>query len=206
MHIVLTILGVSMLIVLHEAGHYWVARAFDMRVLRFSLGFGPPLVSHQRGETLYQIAALPFGGFVQVDGMGLREDDVVDDERNYRNKPAWQRAAVVFAGPLVNWLLAAALVTGLGMTAGVGVPDESATIGIVGADTPAEEAGLRVDDRIVAVDGNAVESWIELVAEIQARPEKEMTLTVKRDDETLNLTATPRKGATGGILGIGPAS
>ncbi len=206
MHIVLTILGLSALIVIHELGHFWVAKAFDMRVLRFSLGFGPPVFSHKRGETIWQVAALPLGGFVQVDGMGLREDDVVDDERNYRNKPAWQRAAVVFAGPLINWLLAAALVAALGMTAGLQVTVDSPTIGFVAEDSPAAAAGLEVGDEVTAVDGRAVSTREAFAEEILAHPETPMALTVQRGDEQVELVATPEAAAQGGVLGIGWAT
>lgn len=206
MHIVLTIAGLSALIVIHELGHFWMARLFDMRVLRFSLGFGPPLFSHRRGETVWQVAALPLGGFVQVDGMGLRDDDVVDDERNYRNKPAWQRAVVVFAGPLINWLLAAALVAGLGMTAGLQVTVDSPTIGFVAEDSPAAAAGLEAGDEVVAVDGVPMRSREAFADEILARPDTPMTLTVKRGDNELELVARPRAAAQGGVLGIGWAT
>ncbi|MEL6543696.1 MAG: M50 family metallopeptidase [Myxococcota bacterium] len=203
MHVVWSILGLSALIVIHELGHFWVARLFDMRVLRFSLGFGPPLLSIQRGETQWQIAALPLGGFVQVDGMGLREDDVVSDERNYRNKPAWQRAAVVFAGPLINWLLAAGLVAALGVTAGVQRTVDTATIGLVAEDSPAAAAGLEVGDRVLSVDGRSVADRVAFEQEILSHAEQEMTLVVDRNGQELTLTATPKRAAQGGVLGIG---
>ncbi|MEO1170898.1 MAG: M50 family metallopeptidase [Myxococcota bacterium] len=191
----------SVLIILHELGHYWAARAFDIRVLRFSIGFGPTLLSHTRGETQWQIALLPFGGFVQVDGLGLREDDVVNDERNYRNKAAWQRAIFVFAGPLVNWLLAAAFIAGLGMTAGIMQPLSSATIGVVGDDTPAARAGLLIGDEIVRVDGELIAGWEGLVSAIGEHRDRDMTLTVKRGPETLEIVARPQDGR----LGVGVA-
>lgn len=201
MSIVLAILGLSVLIILHELGHYWAARAFDMRVLRFSVGFGPALLSHTRGETQWQIALLPFGGFVQVDGIGLREDDVVNDDRNYRNKAAWQRAIFVFAGPLVNWLLAAAFIAGLGMTAGVMQPLESATLGAIGEDTPAAKAGLQIGDKVVSVDGTAIQGWEDLVSQIQSHRDQNMTLTVLRGEQTFEVVVQP----TGGRLGVGVA-
>lgn len=201
----LTILGVSLLIVLHEYGHYGVARAFNMRVLRFSVGFGPVLFQRKRGETTWQIAAFPFGGFVQVDGMGMRDDDVVDDERNYRNKPTWQRSLVVLAGPAVNWLLAAAFVASLGMTAGIASPDGSATVGVISPESPAASAGFEAGDQVIAADDAPIGDWNELVAAIQKAPEQEVRFTVMRDSKTIELIATPKLGESGvGLLGVGP--
>ncbi|MEM6273775.1 MAG: RIP metalloprotease RseP [Myxococcota bacterium] len=204
MHVALTIFGIALLVFLHELGHYLAAKAFNMRVLRFSLGFGPALFTHRRGETDWQVGALPLGGAVQVDGMGMREDDVVDDERNYRNRPAWQRAIVVAAGPATNWLLAALFVAALGVTAGVSRPDGTATIGYIAEDSPASEAGFLEGDRIVAVDGENIQTWDDLVAAIQSRPDQSSEFDVVRDGESLRLNATPKAGAQGGLLGIGP--
>src|SRR5688572_7197965 len=120
MPILITIVSFSALIVLHELGHYGVARLFGMRVVRFSLGFGPALLRWRRGETEWQLAAIPMGGFVQIDGMGLRADDAgPEDERAFRNKPVWQRILVLFAGPGMNWVLGAFFVFFAAATVGI---------------------------------------------------------------------------------------
>ena len=97
----LTIAGISFVIVLHELGHYLVARACRMRVLRFSLGFGPRLWERRFGETRWQVAALPIGGFVQIQGMGPADPDgPPEDARSFRNRPRWQRSASDRAVPI----------------------------------------------------------------------------------------------------------
>jgi regulator of sigma E protease len=116
MTIAVTIVGISLLIVLHELGHYAVARLCGMRVLRFSVGFGPTLWSRQFGDTIWQLALVPLGGFVHIHGMGA-DEPVGNDGQSYREKPLWARAFVIFAGPLSNWLTAAVCLALLAGTA-----------------------------------------------------------------------------------------
>src|SRR5262249_42432879 len=98
--IALAILALGVLIIVHEGGHFLVARLSGMRVDRFSIGFGPKLFSFKRGETVYQIAAIPLGGFVQIAGLNPGDDGMTaDDPRAYPNRPVWQRLATIFAGP-----------------------------------------------------------------------------------------------------------
>src|SRR6478672_7914453 len=97
---VLAIVALGILIIVHEGGHFLIARASGMRVDRFSIGFGPQLLSIKRGETIYQVAAIPLGGFVQIAGLNPGEENIeADDPRAYPNRPAWQRLATIFAGP-----------------------------------------------------------------------------------------------------------
>lgn len=196
----LAIVGLSLLIILHELGHYWAARVFGIRVLRFSVGFGPTLISHTWKETEWQLAMLPFGGFVQVDGMDPDDDDPGEDPSKYRNKPAWQRAIFVLAGPAMNWFLAVALVAGLGLTTGILTPSTAPAIGLVANDSPAEKAGLTTGDEIIRVDGEPVLNWSELVTQIVAHKDREMPLVVRRNEELIRITAIPLNGR----LGIGP--
>jgi regulator of sigma E protease len=114
------ILAIGLLIVVHEAGHYFVARRCGMRVDRFSIGFGPPILKWRRGETDFTLGPIPFGGFVQIHGMTLAEEVGADDQRSYPNRPAWQRFATIFAGPATNYLFA--IVLGIGLFAATGVP------------------------------------------------------------------------------------
>src|SRR5262245_56274075 len=106
--IVLAILALGILIIVHEGGHFFIARLSGMRVDRFSIGFGPVLVSFKRGETTYQIAAIPLGGFVQIAGLNPGEEGLApDDPRAYPNRPLYQRVATIAAGPLTNYVFAA---------------------------------------------------------------------------------------------------
>lgn len=146
------ILGLGLLIVVHEAGHFVVARLCGMRVERFSIGFGPGILRwRSKGGTLFQLAPIPFGGFVEIKGMAIHEDVDPDDKAAYPNRPVWQRIATIFAGPGTNYLFAVVLAFVLFNCAGV----NKRTV-YYGVDAP--EAGfdavgkLQRGDRILAVD------------------------------------------------------
>lgn len=206
MSILLTILGLSLLIVLHELGHFGVARLCGMRVLRFSVGFGPVLLSTTLGETRWQIAAIPLGGFVQIDGMGVvDEPDSTPDPRSFRARPMWQRLLVIFAGPAANWLLAAALIAIASFTVGFDRLNENSTvIGQVLETGPAAKAGLTPGDRIIAVDGASVTSWPELVRAIETHPETPVMFRIQRGETLVESQVTPERSGTVGKIGVGP--
>lgn len=205
MAIVTTILGISLLIILHELGHYLVARWCGMRPLTFSIGFGPTLLKRQVGETSWQIAAVPLGGYVHIDGMGPKDTDVFpDDERSFRNKPSWQRAAVVFAGPLMNWLLAAFFIMSLAATVGFAKADESrAVLGELVEGGAAEKAGLAKGDLVVSIAGKPLADWASFVAEVREHPNEPVPFELERAGARMTITVTPEASASGGIGVIG---
>jgi regulator of sigma E protease len=195
MPVIAGILGVSLLIILHELGHYLVARACGMRVLRFSVGFGPALLQRQFGETTWQLALVPLGGFVQIDGMGPAfEGDEPPDERTFRQKPVWQRVLVIFAGPAINWLFAAfafvmiAAVFGLARE-GPGLP----VIGEVIEGKPAAKAGLQEHDRVLSIDGVAINNWQDLVLQVEKNPERSIPFEIERDGLRQRIDVTPER-------------
>lgn len=148
---VLAFVGFSLLIVLHELGHFLAAKAVGMRAERFMLFFGKPLVSVRRGETEYGIGSIPLGGYVKITGMDPREE--LDPEvapRAYLNQPVWKRIVVIAAGPVVNVVVAFVILVGLFTINGIDTVEP--TIGAVQSGTPA--AGqLRPGERILSVDG-----------------------------------------------------
>jgi regulator of sigma E protease len=195
MTIVVTIIGISLLIVLHELGHYGVARACGMRVLRFSLGFGPTLFSRQVGDTVWQVAAIPLGGYVHIHGMGP-EEPVGTDGKSFRDKPVWQRALVIFAGPLANWLIAALCLSLIAVS--IGIPAHDGTqpvLGEVVEGGPAADAGLRRGDQVVSVDGTPTPMGQDIIAIVRKSPAKPVAFTVIRDGTTLTITVTPELNA-----------
>src|SRR5205807_5203268 len=144
----LVLIGVMILI--HELGHFWAARYFDVRVDVFSFGFGPRLFGFRRGETDYRFSAILFGGYVKM--MGEQPgDENSDDPRGFLAKPKWQRLIIAFAGPFMNIVLAVGLLTGLFMVKyqKLAEPDQRGVIGHVTKDSAAARAGLQEGDRII---------------------------------------------------------
>ncbi|BDG08300.1 RIP metalloprotease RseP [Anaeromyxobacter paludicola] len=199
------VLAFSFLIVIHEAGHFAVARACGMRVERFSVGYGPVVWSTRRGETEYAISILPFGGYVKIAGMAPDEEIAPGDPAAYSNQPAWRRFLVILTGPAMNYVGAVLLAWAMIATTGIREPDPAPAVGEVVAGSAAERAGLREGDRIVAVDGAPVGSWAALVSAVQARPSRPVRLDVERGGAPLALTAVPDAIGGRGRLGLGPS-
>jgi len=201
-------LGLSALIILHEAGHMWVAVKLGMRVERFSVGFGPVLWSARRGDTEYAVSALPLGGYVRITGMAPGEDIDPADKTAYCNQPAWRRVLVLAAGPGANYLVAVVLAAALLGTIGLPSPDGSSRLGELTEGMPAAKAGLRAGDRVVAVGQQPVATWDELVRSLQKSPGREIALTVERGEgaaaERLTLPITPEDQGGVGKVGARP--
>jgi membrane-associated protease RseP (regulator of RpoE activity) len=215
-------------IMLHEAGHFVTAKKFHMKVTQFFVGFGQTLWSRTKGETEYGVKALPFGGFVKITGMTALEDvDPGDEPRSFRRQPGWQRAIVLAAGSFMHFALAFFLLIVLALGVGLAT-DNSTKIGVVSpcvpatltafdngscqhntSVSPARAAGIRNNDKIVAIGGRQVRNWTQLGAAIRAQPEgKPVAITVLRAGRRLVLHAVPVgvPGRTGSYLGIGNAA
>lgn len=208
--IVAAVLAVSLLIVVHEAGHYLAARRFGMRVERFSIGFGPVIFSFRRGDTEFAVSALPLGGYVKISGMAPGEAGDTADRGLFANQAAWRRFIVILAGPAMNYLTAILVAWGLLATLGLRTPDPSARIGAPVPGMPAEAAGLRSGDLIAAVAGKPVGSWLELVTELQRHPGESIVLDVVRGEgsaaERLALRITPKDDGGVGRVGVPQAT
>jgi membrane-associated protease RseP (regulator of RpoE activity) len=225
---VIFIVALLVSVMLHETGHFVLAKRFGMKVTRYFVGFGPTLWSTQRGETEYGVKALPLGGFVKIVGMHSLDDpeDPADEPRSFRRAPASQRIAVLCAGSFMHFLLAFLLVFGLAL--GVGIENDSTTqLGPISTcvpsnasalsngtctasdhASPASQARLRAGDAVVAFNGQPVSSWTELGSAIRdAPPGSPATITVRRDGKllTLHTTLASVTGRSGAFLGIEPA-
>ena len=188
------LLAIGVLVSVHELGHYWVARACGVHVLRFSIGFGRPLWRREsRSGTEWVVAALPFGGYVKM--LDCREFEVPEKYHRYEftHRPLAQRAAIVAAGPAVNLLLAAALYALVSM---LGEPGLRPLVGDVAPDTPAAAAGLEPGDEILAVDGAPVAAWQDIVLPLLSRglEEGRLELTVRGADGGLREAALDAAG------------
>jgi regulator of sigma E protease len=206
--VVAAILAVSLLIIVHEAGHYLAAKRFGMRVERFSVGFGPVLLSFRRGETEFAISALPLGGYVRIAGMAPGEAGDAADRGLFSNHAAWRRFLVILAGPAMNYLAAILVAWFLLATLGLHAPDPSSRLGVIVPGSPAERAGLQPGDRVVVVAERPVDSFAALVEEVQRHPGEEIPVEVARGDdrgERLTLRLTPRDEGGVGKIGVGQA-
>ena len=193
----------GILIFFHELGHFAVAKFVGIKVHEFSLGFGPKLLTLPRGDTSYNLRALPLGGFVRMAGMDPNEKDEDDDGRGFNRKTIGQRIAVIFAGPLMNFLLAILLFSTIFIFQGI--PVATTVISEVIPDFPAAESGIMAGDKILAVDGQTVNSWEDLSGMISQKPEEEIEVTVLRDGvEKQFRLFTARDENNTGKLGIYP--
>jgi regulator of sigma E protease len=196
--IIVAILALGLLIIVHEGGHFLVARLSGMRVDRFSIGFGPQLASFKRGETTYQIAAIPLGGFVQIAGLNPGEEGIsTDDPRAYPNRPAWKRFATIFAGPGTNYVFAALLMAVVYVIFGVPQPGKLPLVGGLRDGKPAAAAGLQLGDEMVSIDGKKLGSYEEVAPLINAAQGKAVKIEVLRDGQSKSLDVKPEKDTDG---------
>ena len=200
----LVLIGVMILI--HELGHYWAARFFDVKVEAFSFGFGPRLFGFKRGETDFRFSAILFGGYVRMAGEQAGEE-ATSDPRSLLAKPRWQRVIIAFAGPAINVVLAVVLLTGLFMVEFPKVPTpHSPIVGYVAANGPAAQAGIREGDQVVQVDNSTDPTWEDVALREMGSVRKPMEVWVRRNGQRLHFTVTPRfdekEGA--GNAGWGP--
>ncbi len=211
-YVILMLIGFSVVIFVHELGHFAVAKWVGVRVERFAIGFGRELFGFTHGETRYSFNILPLGGYVKMLG---QEDFVVDksgewavkaDPRSFTHKPVGHRAAIVSAGVIMNVLFAAMLFM-LVFMVGKDVVDN--VIGQVLPGTPADAAGLRSGDRVVTIDGQDIDEFIDLkMAVVLADPGEPLDFTIERDGKVQTLQVTPKFDKNENVqqVGIGNAS
>ncbi len=198
--IVAAIIGLGLLIVFHEFGHFLLAKLSGVGVLTFSVGFGPKLWVKKRGETEYALSAFPLGGYVKMVGENPDEEvKAVDIERSFAHKSLLKRTAIVVAGPGFNLLLAVFLF--MLVFTFYGVPVMSTMISDVSSGSPAEKAGIVKGDRIVAIDGKTVNEWGELSATIKASQGKPLNVEISRGKDVLSLTVTPNRTEGRNVFG-----
>ncbi len=166
----------GLLVFIHELGHFLVAKFMGVRVERFSIGFGPKIFGVQKGDTEYMICALPLGGYVKLGGDEMG-GELKNERWEFLSRKPWERILIVLAGPLMNLVLAFVILAGISM---VGIPVFTSKIGEIKKGMPAETAGLKPNDTIVAIDGKETKRWDDLVGVIYASPGKTLELTVQK--------------------------
>ena len=199
--ILVAIVGLSLLIVVHEGGHFLVARLCGMRVERFSVGFGKPLISFKRGDTIYQLAPIPLGGFVQITGLNPHEEFDQKDPYVYPNRPRWMRLAVLVAGPGANYLIAVLMALGILLT--VGKLTVTNDVAEVVANSPALAAGLKKGDLLLEANGKTLSKDVPISSVVQASKGGPVVLKLKRGDEIKTLTIIPKNDNPEGVYRIG---
>jgi regulator of sigma E protease len=205
--ILVVVVAFGALVIVHELGHFALARLCRMRVERFSVGFGPVLLRRRRGETEWALSAVPFGGYVKIAGMGAGEEIDENDRAAYANQSAWRRFLVILAGPAMNYAFAVVVAALMLASFGFREAEPRAVVGEVVAGGAAERAGVRSGDEILSVDGRPIATWEALVAEVVAHPNRPATLSVRRGTAPpVTLVATPDDVGGRGRLGIGQAT
>jgi membrane-associated protease RseP (regulator of RpoE activity) len=213
---IIVLLGIVSMVMIHEAGHFFAAKAFGMKATEFFFGFGPRLWSTTKGETEYGVKAIPLGGYVRIVGMNPYEDVPPEDEgRTYRERPFWQKSIVVLAGVASHFVVAFFLFFMVFTLIGVStlVPTVSSVQAAFddGTSTPAVLAGLDEGDSILSLDGVQTSEWSQLVEAIAARPGETVTLSVQRDGQIIAIEATlasidDEAGGKRGYLGVSPTA
>ena len=201
----LFVLGV--LVFVHELGHFLAARRVGVRVLTFSLGFGPKILKFTRGDTEYCVSAVPLGGSVKMAGENP-DDPRSGQPDEFLSKTKWQRFQILIMGPLMNIVLAV-VVLAIVLSQGAHVAayrDEAPIVGVVVKESPAERAGLMVGDRILSVNDDAVETWEDLLLQVATKANRDVELAIARAGQTITVSVRPE--AEGrfevGTLGVMP--
>ncbi len=183
---------IGVLVFVHELGHFLAARRVGIRVLAFSIGFGPRLVGFTRGGTEYKIAAIPLGGFVKMAGE-TNEDQRSGAPDEFLSKSKWERFQVLIAGPAMNVLLAILVLWGV-LLRGADVPayrDMPPVVGVFEKDAPALKAGVQIGDRILRVDDREVATWDEFLFAISSKARREVAVLIDRGGRTERVMVVP---------------
>ena len=213
--IIAFVIVLGILIFFHELGHFLVAKANGVGVLKFSLGFGPALLKKRFGETEYLLSALPLGGYVKMLGEDEQGDkDIlthIDPAKSFSAKPLKVKAAIVAAGPGFNLVLAVLIYT---LIAWVGIPTLSPVIGTIQDKSPAYTAGLMNGDRIISIDSTPIKAWDEIPGLLERSGAKPVDVIIERSGTQFRVHVTPQlkkdkniygETVTHPIIGISPA-
>ena len=199
MTIIAAIILFGIIVFIHELGHFLFAKKAGVRIHEFAIGMGPKIYSTQKGETKYSVRLLPLGGYVSMEG----EDGESNDPRAFGEKTLLQRASIIFAGPFFNIILTVLLL--IPVFAYMGTPSDSNVLGKVLENTPAVEAGLQVNDKIIEINGHKIENWDDIVNNLQKETSQPINIKVERDNTTKDFSIIPEKNEQGKyVIGITP--
>ena len=205
MHLLMTIAAaifvLGLLVLVHELGHFATAKWTGMRVDEFAIGFGPKIFGIKRGETLYSIRAIPLGGFNEIAGMDPSQEDT--NGRGFCDKSIPARMLVIVAGSAMNVLLPIVLFFGVIFFNGYSEPSNEPVFGQVVEDYPAAQAGLLAGDRVLEVNGMAIETWKDFSKALDASVENQpVSIKYERDGQTSEVTLTPVHEGSRNLIGV----
>ncbi len=197
------ILVLGLLIFVHELGHFLFAKLFGVRVLKFSLGFGPRVVGKVLGETEYVLSAFPLGGFVKMFGENPDEQDITaeDKNRSFAHKPVWQRFGIVLAGPLFNLIFAVFLFFMVFAFLGLPTSMDTTQIGKVNSESPAALAGLLKGDVIVQINGKQTKSWLDVLEGVKGSNGDHVIMVLDRSGEQVTVDVVPKIDGVKDVFG-----
>lgn len=200
--------ALGLVIVLHESGHFFMCRRLGVRVEKFAFGFGPELFGvTDRLGTRFSLCAIPFGGFVKPAGEDPTAADAAAPKSDEYFGQAWnRRLLIVYAGPAMNYVLAFALYSGLIWGKGMPVASNEPIIGNMMVGFPADKAGIQIGDKVTAFGGRALTGWEDLASSIHRSPDKEITLSIERAGQKLEIKIVPKlnEADNHGVIGIMP--
>src|SRR3989339_531201 len=199
--ILATVMGIGFLVFIHELGHFLMAKKFKIPVEKFAFGFGPELVGFTYGETRYSICAIPLGGMVKMPGESA--DSATGAPGEFLSQPWYRRLTIALFGPLMNYALAIIVFGVVVYVWGLPNPSPLPVIGQVIENFPAEQAGLLPGDYITGINGKEIKKWIEMAEFIHAHTDEKIELSVKRGEQILSVTITPKKDPASGMGLIG---
>ena len=203
--VVIFIVSILAVVLVHEAGHFFTAKAFGIKVEEFFVGFGPRLWSTRRGETEYGVKLLPLGGYVRIAGMNpFQETPPEQFPRTFGAKPIWQRAIVIVTGPITHFVMAVLLLVVFFVAFGVLTPAKPVVEGIQatlnGRASPAAVAGLQPGDEVVALDGRPVGSTDRFLTYTRSHVGQQIAITVLRHGHRITVRAAPVLSDVGGHM------
>ena len=169
----------GLLVLVHEFGHFITAKKTGMRVDEFAIGFGPKIWSRQKGETVYSVRSIPLGGFNRIAGMEKDMDEDAGD-RAYWARPVWARMIVILAGSVMNFILPFLIFAGIFFFNGIQTPINE------------RQAGLKMGDKIISINGEPVDSWTNFVEKVQGEDGKVLSVEFVRDNETMTTSVVPK--------------
>jgi regulator of sigma E protease len=217
-YLIATIIVLSILVFVHELGHFLAAKSVGIRVETFSIGFPPTIFKRKKGDTEYAIGAIPFGGYVRMSGMidesmDASYEGAAPQPWEYRSKNTFQKIFVTISGILMNLLLAILIFSVMTGIQGISVSSNEPVLDSIYENTPAAEAGLQSGDRIVRIDNTPIHSWEEMAAYVRSAGDHEIRINYLRGDMEYAVAITPMLQKTiidgnlkeVGMIGVSPA-